>query len=137
MNYLIDTCVVSDLFKKIPLVIKNFEKLSPKQIHISSITVMEIEYGLNLHREREMKIRPIWEQLLKYIEVVPFSYASAICTASIRSQLKASGQLIGPFDLLIAGTALANEMTMVTSNLKKFDRVPEIKLEDWRQINSD
>jgi tRNA(fMet)-specific endonuclease VapC len=58
MNYLLDTCVVSDFFKKIPSVIENFKRLSPKQIHISAITVMEIEYGLNLHKEREKKNTP-------------------------------------------------------------------------------
>lgn len=132
MNYLIDTCVVYDFFKKNPQVIKNFEEKSPKQIHISSITVMEIEYGLFLHKEREKKIRPLWEQLLKYIKIVPFSYACAVSAASIRSRLKTEGKLIGAYDLLIAASSIANEMVMVTSNLKEFNRVLEIQVEDWR-----
>jgi len=132
MNYLIDTCVVSDFFKKIPAVVNRFKQLSPRQIHISSITVMEVEYGLRLNPEREKKIRPLWEQLLAYIQVVPFSHDSAESAASIRSELKNAGLLIGPYDILIAGTAIANNMVMVTSNVKEFNRVSEITVEDWR-----
>lgn len=132
MNYLIDTCVVSDFFKKIPSVVENFKRLSPKQIHISSITVMEIEYGLNLHKEREKKIRPLWEQLLKYTQVTSFSHACAVSAAAIRSQLKSAGQPISAYDILIAGTAIANDMVMVTSNLKEFNRVSGMTVEDWR-----
>ena len=54
MNYLLDTCVVSDFFKKTPQVIAPFQQISPENIHISSITVMEIEYGLRFNAEREI-----------------------------------------------------------------------------------
>jgi len=133
MNYLIDTCVVSDFFKKIPSVVENFKKASPKQIHISTITVMEIEYGLHLNAEREAKIRPLWEQFLKYTQIIPFTNSCAVFSASIRSELKSQGQLIGPYDILIAGSAMANEMVMITSNLKEFRRISELTVEDWRQ----
>ena len=134
MNYLIDTCIISDFFKKHPVVIEKFKQLSPQQIHISSITVMEIEYGLNLNAEREKKIRPLWEQLRKHTSIISFSYACAVSAASIRSQLKNQGLLIGPFDILIAGSAMANNMIMITANLKEFKRVSGIKIENWRTV---
>ena len=132
MNYLLDTCIISDFFKKIYPVLKHFEKLSPTQIHISAVTAMEIEYGLRLFEQREMKTRPIWESLLKQIKVVPFCPHCAIATADIRSQLKKLGLPIGPYDSLLAGTALAHDMIMVTSNLREFNRIEEITIEDWR-----
>lgn len=132
MNYLIDTCVVSDFFKKIPLTIEHFERLSPKQIHISTITVMEIEFGLQLHAEREKKTRPLWDNLLKWIQVVPFSPACVISAATLRSHLKTEGLPVGPYDILIAGTALASQMVIVTSNLKEFHRMPGLTIENWR-----
>ena len=132
MNYLLDTCVIADFFKKIPSVIAHFEKSSPSELHISTVTVMEIEYGLKLYEDREKVIRPRWEALLQQIKVVSFCPQCAISTAAIRSKLKNSGLPIGPYDSLLAGTALAHHMIMVTSNLKEFKRRSEIEIEDWR-----
>ncbi len=132
MNHLLDTCVISDLFKKIPSVVTHFKKLTPSQIHISTLTVMEIEYGLKLYEEREKVIRPKWESLLEQIKIIPFCSQCAVATAMIRSKLKNLGLPIDPYDSLLAGTALAHTMIMVTSNLKEFKRVSEITIEDWR-----
>lgn len=132
MNYLLDTCVVSDLFKKIPSVINNFEKVTPSQIFLSSITAMEIEYGLSLHPERERKLRPIWTSFLKFIQVVPYSLACAKATAEFRAYLKDSGKLIGPYDLLIAGTAVNYGYILVTSNMKEFERIKDVTIVNWR-----
>lgn len=132
MNYLLDTCVISDLFKKNPTVISHFEKLSPKQIHISTVTIMEIEYGLNLNSEREIKLRHLWNHLSTQIQILPLCQQCAISTAKIRSRLKEEGKGIGPYDCLIAGTALAHDLLMVTSNFKEFNRITELKIEDWR-----
>lgn len=132
MDYLLDTCVVSDLFRKIPTVIKHFETIAPGNIHVSSITVMEIEYGLKLNPEREKKIRPVWKRLLDNIQVVSFSPHCACAAASIRAILKAKGLSIGPYDSLLAGTCVAHDMIMVTSNLGEFNRVIKLSVEDWR-----
>lgn len=133
MNYLLDTCVISDFFKKSPSTVNHFENLSPTQLYISTITVIEIEYGLRLNEEREKKIRPIWKALLQQIKVVPFCNQCAIITANIRAKLKSLGLPIGPYDILIAGTALTHHLIMVTSNLKEFNRISEINIEDWRK----
>ena len=93
---------------------------------------MEIEYGLNLNEEREKKIRPRWESLLQQIKIIPFSLQCANASAIIRSKLKVSGTLVGPYDVQIAGTALAYNLVMVSSNLKEFKRITEIQVEDWR-----
>lgn len=132
MSYLLDTCVISDFFKKIPSVVKHFESVSPEKIHISSITVMEIEYGLRLHQEKEKKIRPLWKALLNHIHVIPYLPKCAIASAAIRASLKIKGLSIGPYDVLIAGTSLAHELIMITSNSCEFNRIPELTIEDWR-----
>lgn len=133
MNYLLDTCAISDFFKKVPATIKHFERVSPRHIHISTVSVMEVEYGLKLNAERERKIRPIWEIILKQIQILPFSEDCARAAASIRSDLKNSGHLIGPYDILIAGTAILHHLIIVTSNIKEFKRISSITIEDWRK----
>lgn len=131
MNYLIDTCILADFFKKIPAVVERFRETSPGQIYLSSITVMEIEYGLKLNPERTKKIRPLWNQLVKHVQTIPFSDACAVAAAAVRSQLKQEGLPIGPYDILIAGTAIANDLIVVTANLKEFQRVSSLKVENW------
>lgn len=132
MNYLLDTCVVSDFFKKHPATISHFERISPEALHVSSVTVMEIEYGLGLNPEREKKIRPLWKELLKHIHVVPYSPRCAEISASIRVNLKNSGLPIGPYDVLIAGSAVAHNLILVTSNRGEFMRVEGLIIENWR-----
>lgn len=132
MNFLLDTCVISDFFKKIPAVIKRFQAVSPQQIHISTLSVMEVEYGLKLNPERIKKLIPLWKELLELVVVVPYSPECAIATAKIRAELKQKGLLIGPYDILIAGTALAQDMTLVTSNTSEFTRIHSLTKDDWR-----
>jgi tRNA(fMet)-specific endonuclease VapC len=52
-------------------------------------------------------------------------------SASIRASLEKKGNPIGPYDVLIAGTALANKGILVTNNTKEFTRVPNLKLDNW------
>lgn len=132
MNYLLDTCVISDFFKKIPLVIEHFKSVSPEQIFISAITVMEVEYGLKLNTERAKKLRPMWKELLEFVEVVPYTAQCAEVTGSIRTDLKKKGLPIGPYDILIAGTAIVQDMVLVTSNTGEFQRIGKLKFIDWR-----
>lgn len=133
LGYLIDTCTVSDLFKKTPKVIERFKKISPDLIGISAITFMEIEYRLILNPKQDVKIRPIWQEFLNYINIIPFTEKCAKQSAIIREHLKQRGLPIGPYDILIAGTCLAHESkpTLVTSNMKEFNRIPGLNIEDW------
>lgn len=134
ITHLIDTCTISDLFKKNPSVVNHFQRLSPDCIGISTITYMEIEYGLAINPEREVKIRPLWAHLLEFINVIPYTAECAKRSALLRHYLKNKGMLIGPYDILIAGTCLAqkNNPTLVTSNMKEFNRVPDLLIEDWK-----
>jgi len=133
MKYILDTCVVSDFFKKIPNVISQFEKNSPSLLAISSITVLEVEYGLAINPERAIKLEPLWKALIRQIQIIPFTNEDARITAQLQCYLKNKGTLIGAYDALLAGTALNRKVTFVTSNTREFIRVPHLRLEDWRK----
>lgn len=136
MSYLLDTCAISDFFKKIPNVIKNFKHCTPQQIYVSSITAMEIEYGLQLNPEREKKIRPLWSSLAEEIQLISFTSHCALAAAKFRTDLKRMGSPIGPYDVLIAGTAVAHGLILVTSNCKEFERVESLSIVNWREIKT-
>jgi tRNA(fMet)-specific endonuclease VapC len=132
MNYLLDTCVISDFLKKHTQTLNHFKNALPKQLFISTVTIMEIEYGLALNPEKAKKIRPLWDDLLELIIVVPYCKECASNTAIQRALLKNSGRLIGPYDIQLVGTALAHNLVMVTSNVHEFSRTTQLTVKDWR-----
>jgi len=132
MTYLLDTCVISDFVKGMPATLKRIKETSPDLIVVSAISRMEIEYGLNLNPERARKIVPVLQAFLASIRVLPFSDTDAQVAGTIRAVLQRQGNPIGSYDVLIAGTALAQGLTLVTSNTGEFSRVGGLALEDWR-----
>lgn len=132
MKYLLDTCVISDFVKGDTNTLTMLKRVSPHDIAISSVTVMEIQYGLVLNPNRAKIIEPIIRDLLKSITILEFDSNDAMKTASIRACLKQRGQPIGSYDILLAGTALSHNLTFVTSNTNEFNRVDGLVLENWR-----
>ena len=63
--------------------------------------------------------------------VLPFDREDARAAGEIRASLERRGQIIGPFDILIAGQALARDLVLVTNNTGEFARVDGLRLEDW------
>jgi len=62
---------------------------------------------------------------------LPFSEKEAAAAAAIRVELEKKGTPIGPFDILIGGTALAHQSILVTHNIKEFSRIKKLQVEDW------
>lgn len=132
MKYLLDTCTVSDFVKGQPGVMARIKSLSPKQIVVSSLTRMEIDYGLTLNNERARKLAPMLDAFFSVVGTVPFEQADAQACAAIRAALKIQGQPIGAYDVLIAGTGVARGLIVVTSNVGEFNRVSGLQVENWR-----
>jgi len=132
MKYLLDTCAVSDFVKGESNVLARVKATPPNLIAVSALTRMEVDYGLALNAARARKLAPMLDAFFSTIETLPFDQADAQATAAIRAALKTRGQPIGAYDVLIAGTALARGLTVVTSNVSEFKRVGGLKVEDWR-----
>jgi len=132
MKYLLDTCVISDFVKGNESVLIKIKQTPPDELAISTVTVMEIEYGLKLNPARAKKIQSVIEALLSSIHILPYSQQHAATTAEIRAGLKKQGTPIGPYDVMISATALYQNLIMVTSNNKEFQRITGLVLEDWR-----
>lgn len=132
MTYLLDTCVVSDFIKNEPNTVKKIQSVSPKDVLISSITVMEIMYGLALNPERTKSIKDAIQNFLEVVKIINFTREDAEHTAKIRAQLKKKGTPIGDYDLLLAGTADYRKLILVSSNMKEFNRIETLLLQNWR-----
>ena len=132
MTYLLDTCTVSDFVKGQPNVLARVKATLPNLIAVSALTRMEVDYGLALNAERARKLAPMLDAFFSAIATLPFDEADAKAAAAIRAVLKTSGQPIGVYDVLIAGTGLARGLVVVTSNVGEFKRVSGLQVEDWR-----
>lgn len=101
----------------------------PSQIAMSSVVAYELEYGtLKIASPQR---RQILSRMLANMEVIPFDNDAAREAARIRVALEHSGLVIGPLDLLIAGTALSRAATLATNNTREFSRISGLRLEDW------
>ncbi len=132
MRYLLDTTVVRDFTRGVPEVLSRLKATSRFDTAICTVTAMEIEYGLMLNPARARKIEPMIRSLLRDLQLFAYEPEDATATAAVRTALAKRGTPIGPYDVMIAGTALRRGLIMVTSNGDEFARIDGLIVEDWR-----
>ena len=130
--YLLDTCVVSDFIKGHRNTLNKVKSINPHHLFLSTISLMEIEYGLQKNPQKAYTIQTIIMDFLSTIRILDFRDQEAKCAGNIRSDLNSKGTPIGPYDILIAATAVHNKLTLVTSNVNEFKRVENLLWENWR-----
>lgn len=131
MQYLLDTNICIYIVKRKPLaVLERFEKMPIGAAGISLITYGELEFGA-LKSQQSQKALGILDELVAYLPVLPMENEVAAHYADIRANLEARGRPIGNNDLWIAAHARALDLTLVSNNIKEFERVENLKLENW------
>jgi len=98
---------------------------------ISSITYTELIYGV-YHSSNPEKNLAALQELLAWIEILPFDLPASECAGKVMAFLAAKGLPIGDRDMLIAGHALSRNEPLVTHNTSEFNRVPGLRIEDWQ-----
>ncbi len=131
MRYLLDTDICIYVIKKHPSqVIEQFKRHSPGDIAISTITLFELQYGVEKSRQRSRSGQAL-TRFLSPLRLLVLDSEAALEAASIRAQLHKMGKPIGPYDLLIAGLARSKDMILVSNNSKEFERIEGLRLENW------
>ena len=126
--YLLDTnVVISWLARSNRLVILKAAQARGAAF-LSSIVLHELNFGaFNSAR--------VTENLKRFdaidLPIIPFDADDARAAAELRATLRRAGTPIGPYDILIAGQALARDLTLVTNNTREFARVEGLRFEDW------
>ncbi len=128
MKYLLDTNAVIALARRHPAFEARLVKHAPGDFGLSAIAVHELYYGAYKGR-RTAENRARIEAL--QFEVVAFDSEDARLAGALRAALAAAGTPIGPYDALIAGQALARDLTLITHNTGEFQRVAGLRVEDW------
>ena len=131
MKFLLDTNICIYIIKqKPPKVLQKFNSYQVGDIGISSITVAELEFGVQKSQFPERNQQALIQFLLP-LTVVDFDRAAAVIYGDIRASLEKKGKPIGSLDTLIAAHALSLQVTLVTNNVKEFSRVPDLQLDNW------
>ena len=129
--YLLDTNICIYILKKKPIeVFERFKTLKLGELKISSITVAELYYGAYNSQQVKKNI-VIIDSFLKPFDYVEFDEKSAIEYAKIKSNLKREGKIIGELDMQIAGIAMANDLILITNNVKEFERIDGLIIDNW------
>jgi len=131
--YLFDTDTISNVLKKrpSPRLIKKLKKLHPKEQFISTITLSEIVYGAYKSHRPDFHIQNLKSVLLPAINIVGFDSKSAYVCGKVRASLEKKGLPVPWADLQIASITIANEFTLIAGNLKHFNRIPGLTVENW------
>ena len=130
MRYVLDTNTLIYFFKGLGDVSKHMLAQSPSELAIPTVVLFELEVGIAKSispRKRKSQL----QEITALVNVLPFGITESKSAAQIRVKLEKQGLPIGPYDVLIAATALANNMILVTHNQKEFGRIAGLKIEDW------
>ena len=125
--YLLDTCVCIALLKKSPSVIQRLREVGTHNCKISDITLAELYFGA-FKSGREKHFNDVSE-ISKLFEKYPIQYTRKY--GEIRWELEKQGLRISDMDIFIAATALEEDIILVTGNVKHFERIPGLKIENW------
>lgn len=128
-RYMLDTDTVSFALRGRGRVATRLLQHRPSEICISSITLAELRFGAEARRSR--KLHGLIKTFVETVTVVPFDQRAADRFAAVATSLARRGEPIGTFDTLIAAHALSLWLTLVTNNLKHFERVRGLKTENW------
>jgi tRNA(fMet)-specific endonuclease VapC len=130
VKYLLDTNAVIALMKGHPGFLTELRKHVPQDFALSSIVAHELFYGAHKGARTDTNLARI--ESLQF-ETLDFDHEDARCAGRIRADLATSGTPIGPYDILIAGQALARDLVLITRNKREFERVKDLRMEDWEQ----
>jgi tRNA(fMet)-specific endonuclease VapC len=131
VTFLLDTnCCIHLLNDKAGKVHTRFLDHSPRQIKLCSVVKAELFYGAR-HSQQVQKNIELLARFFEPLECLSFDDRCAEAYGILRELLSRQGKPIGPNDMMIAATALANDLILVTHNTGEFSRVPGLRLEDW------
>ena len=131
MTYLLDTNVcIRVLNGSSASVIDRLKRVDPSEIGTCAVVRAELIFGARKSTHVAENLRLV-ETFFEPFVCLPFDETAADAYGSIRADLERAGRPIGPNDLLIAATALAHDLTVVTHNISEFGRVPGLKVDDW------
>jgi len=132
MKYIIDTDILSYFLKKHTQVVSQFEAADPDDLATTIINYTELLFGAYKSAKVEQKLTAI-KAFLETLTTVNFDKRAGEKFAQLKVKLQEQGTILADMDLMIAGICLANGFILVTNNIKHFQRIEGLRLENWSQ----
>lgn len=133
MQYMLDTNICIYAMKNKPATVaEKIKELSKDEFCISVITFAELLHGVYKSVNKEKNFKSLM-QFLSGVETLQFNAKAADEYGKICAYLEKQGKVIGNMDTLIAAHALSQNLTIVTNNVREFERVPNLKIENWSE----
>ncbi len=130
LRYLLDTNIVIYVIKRRPMQALEIFNQNAGRMAISAITLAELQHGAEKSSNPAANLAVV-EDLCSRLEVLPYGAKAAQHYGAIRAALEKQGQTIGVNDLHIAAHARSEGLTLVSNNLREFERVPALQFENW------
>ena len=130
LRYMLDTNFCVRVLRDRPEGVRDRFNTDADGLCISTIILTELLHGAAKSARPDHHRREV-ERFAARLEVLPFDAAAADHAADIRATLERAGQIIGGYDLLIAGHARSQGLMVITGNLSEFGRVNGLRCEDW------
>jgi tRNA(fMet)-specific endonuclease VapC len=130
LKYLLDTNIVIYVIKHRPPEVREVFNRNQGRMAISAVTLAELLHGAEKSADAPRNLRVV-EDLCSRLDVLPYGQKAAQHYGSIRAALERRGQPIGVNDLHIAAHARSEGLTLVSNNLREFDRVEGLLTENW------
>ena len=129
MKYLLDTNICIHFFRGKFNLLEKFEQVNLNNCAISEITLAELVYGAE-NSISPQKNHDLIQRFSKQVVILPIIDSIGFYGKE-KARLRKEGILISDFDLLIGSTAVENNLIMVTENVRDFERISNIKIENW------
>jgi len=128
--FILDTNTLIYFFKGMGGVSQRLLATPPSEIGIPTIVVYELEVGI-AKSGSPSKRRAQLDVITGLVSILSFGREEAMASARLRAGLERAGSSIGPMDTLIAGTALSQGAVLVSRNLAEFERIRDLRVENW------
>lgn len=130
LKYMLDTNICIFTIKNKPHEVREAFNRYQGQLCISAITLMELIYGAEKSAAPEKNLAVV-ESFAARLDILNYDQEAAAHSGQLRAELAKNGKPIGPYDQMIAGHARSQGLMLVTNNLREFERVPGLRVEDW------
>lgn len=132
LKYMLDTNICIFTSKNKPAEVRLAFELHHDQMCISTVTLMELIHGAEKSAFSQKNLAVV-EGLAARLQVLDYDSKAAEHTGQLRAELQRQGKSIGAYDFMIAGHARSMGLILITNNLREFERVPGLRVEDWVQ----
>jgi tRNA(fMet)-specific endonuclease VapC len=130
LKYLLDTNIVIYVLKRRPIEVLDIFNKNVNRMAISAITLSELIYGAEKSLHVEKNLAAI-DDFVSHLDVLPYDEKASYQYGQIKNFLEKKGNLIGENDIHIAAHAISLGLILVTNNLKEFEHVPKLALDNW------